>query len=378
MRHATGDDQRVDPDHLAAGVQQGPPEFPGLIAASVWIMSTGSPLDDAQRNGASPCRKQLPRSRYSRRGRTGCPRPSPIRRLRSGPSCRGRAPSEALGLDLEDRDVRAWSCRPAWPRSRDRPTDTVISSAPSMTWRFGEDRPVLVDDDPRAQAALVWASLPPPPPLPCGPKQRSDEVVAEELLSPSLVAAGTAHDLLGADVDDFRRLAPRDLLGRCRAASEPPRPREGRRSGVEVRASAAVGRWIYGLVTTAPNNMAAMATEKNDAIVRLRVFIDLDPPRSSGRRLSADETSWFAVPYRAAAPAGPCTNPRLSRERPFCTRLTQESRQKLSQEPNPERPVGSRCCRMVARCGTPGTRERAETWRVPDGTRQSEISVASQ
>jgi len=33
------------------------------------------------------------------------------------------------------------------------------------------------------------------------------------------------------------------------------------------------------LVTTAPNSMAAMATEKNDAIVRLRVFIDLEPPR---------------------------------------------------------------------------------------------------
>jgi len=30
---------------------------------------------------------------------------------------------------------------------------------------------------------------------------------------------------------------------------------------------------------TAPKSIAAMATEKNDAIVRLRVFIDLDPPR---------------------------------------------------------------------------------------------------
>src|SRR5262249_8855748 len=61
---------------------------------------------------------------------------------------------------------------------------------------------------------------------------------------------------------------------------DPPGPTgAGDAAGSRFRAWAAAGRWIW-FVTTAPNSMAAMATEKNDAIVRLRVFIDLEPPRS--------------------------------------------------------------------------------------------------
>ncbi len=62
---------------------------------------------------------------------------------------------------------------------------------------------------------------------------------------------------------------------------DPPGPTgAGEAAGSRLRASAAIGRWIW-LVTTAPNSIAAMATEKNDAIVRLRVFIDLEPPSPS-------------------------------------------------------------------------------------------------
>jgi hypothetical protein len=45
-------------------------------------------------------------------------------------------------------------------------------------------------------------------------------------------------------------------------------------------------------VTTAPSSMAAMATEKKEAIVRVRVFIELGPPcpRSVLER-RADKTS---------------------------------------------------------------------------------------
>ena len=47
-------------------------------------------------------------------------------------------------------------------------------------------------------------------------------------------------------------------------------------AGSGERAIAACG--FIWVVTTAPSSIAAMATEKNEAIVRVRVFIELGPP----------------------------------------------------------------------------------------------------
>ena len=147
-----------------------------------------------------------------------------------------------------------------------------------MTWRLVRIVPSLSMTKPGAEAALGLGVVAAAAAVALRPEEALHEVVAEEVLEPLLGAARAAHDLLGADVHDARRLPPRDLLEgveRDRAARADRRRASA--AGSRFRASAAVGRWIW-FVTTAPNSMAAIATEKNDAIVRLRVFIDLEPP----------------------------------------------------------------------------------------------------
>ena len=131
----------------------GPPELPGLIAASVWMtLSIWKPSGAVDRALRAPRRR---RSSACAPGRTGCRSRSSGRRPATSleePSVSG-SQVEALGVDLQQREVGR-----AVAADHLRPSTVLLvgelhaspCAAPSTTWAFVRIVAVAVDDEARA------------------------------------------------------------------------------------------------------------------------------------------------------------------------------------------------------------------------------------
>ena len=144
------DDRGVDADHLAARVTSGPPELPGLSAASVWMMSSISRPERARSERPSALTTPAVTVAGSRSGLPIAMAIWPTRMARESPSLACRRPRSA-SMRITARSVsgssptsrRAWTGRRAACRDEAGAGNHVA---------VGEHEAIRREDEPRAAA----------------------------------------------------------------------------------------------------------------------------------------------------------------------------------------------------------------------------------